>query len=103
VRVVVHPADEGGSGFYRLIAPARALAAQGHDVALEYDFTYSAVWQPSAFGPDRMIYGGGFEANATAESYVAARERLLGYVSHFSPADQDKVAGGTAAKLFKFA
>ena len=55
-----------------------------------------------AFGPDRMIYGGGFEPGATGESYLAARERLLAYVSHFSPADQDKVAGGTAAKLFKF-
>jgi predicted TIM-barrel fold metal-dependent hydrolase len=38
-----------------------------------------------AFGPDRMIYGGGFEANATPDSYVAARERLLAYVSHLSP------------------
>jgi predicted TIM-barrel fold metal-dependent hydrolase len=55
-----------------------------------------------AFGPDRMIYGGGFEPGATGESYLAARERLLAYVSHFPPADQDKVAGGTAAKLFKF-
>jgi hypothetical protein len=49
-----------------------------------------------------MIYGGGFEANATPDSYAAARERLLGYVSHLSPADQDKISGGTAAKLFKF-
>jgi predicted TIM-barrel fold metal-dependent hydrolase len=55
-----------------------------------------------AFGPDRMICGGGFEANATPESYAAARERLLSYVSHLSAADQDKVSGGTAAKLFKF-
>ena len=55
-----------------------------------------------AFGPDRMIYGGGFEPGATGESYLATRERLLAYVSHFPPADQDKVAGGTAAKLFKF-
>lgn len=55
-----------------------------------------------AFGPDRMIYGGGFEPGATADSYLAARERLLSYVSHFSAADQDKVSGGTAARLFKF-
>ena len=55
-----------------------------------------------AFGPDRMIYGGGFEPNATPESYVAARERLLAYVGHLSPPDQDKIAGGTAARLFKF-
>jgi predicted TIM-barrel fold metal-dependent hydrolase len=55
-----------------------------------------------AFGPDRMIYGGGFDAGATAESYLAARERLLSYVSQFSTADRAKVSGGTAAKLFKF-
>jgi predicted TIM-barrel fold metal-dependent hydrolase len=55
-----------------------------------------------AFGPDRMIYGGGFEPGATGESYLATRERLLGYVSHFSAAEQDKVAGGTAARLFNF-
>jgi predicted TIM-barrel fold metal-dependent hydrolase len=55
-----------------------------------------------AFGPDRMIYGGGFEANATPGSYLAARERLMSYVSHYSQADQDKITGGTAARLFKF-
>jgi len=55
-----------------------------------------------AFGPDRMIYGGGFEANATPDSYLAARERLLSYVSQFSAADRAKVSGGTAAKLFQF-
>lgn len=55
-----------------------------------------------AFGPDRMISGGGFEARATADSYQAERERLLAFVSQLSPADQDKIAGATAAKLFRF-
>jgi predicted TIM-barrel fold metal-dependent hydrolase len=55
-----------------------------------------------AFGPDRMICGGGFEAKATPETYLAARERLLSYVSHLPAADLAKVAGGTAATLFKF-
>lgn len=55
-----------------------------------------------AFGPDRMITGGGFEAGATPESYLAGRERQLSYVSFLSEADRAKVAGGTAAKLFKF-
>lgn len=55
-----------------------------------------------AFGPDRMITGGGFEPRATADSYQAERERLLAFVSQLSPADQDKIAGATAAKLFKF-
>lgn len=54
-----------------------------------------------AFGADRMIYGGGFESGATPDSYLAARERLLDYVSHFSAADRAKVSGGTAARLFK--
>lgn len=55
-----------------------------------------------AFGPDRMIYGGGFGAGATPDSYQAERERLMSFVSHLSAADQDKISGGTAAKLFKF-
>jgi len=55
-----------------------------------------------AYGPDRMIWGGGFEANSTPESYLAGREKALGYLSHLSMADQAKVAGGTAARLFKF-
>lgn len=55
-----------------------------------------------AFGPDRMITGGGFGSGATPESYQAARERLLSYLSQFSAADRAKVSGGTAAKLFKF-
>jgi predicted TIM-barrel fold metal-dependent hydrolase len=55
-----------------------------------------------AFGPDRMITGGGFEAGATPDSYLAARERQLAFVSFFSPADRAKVSGGTAMKLFKF-
>lgn len=55
-----------------------------------------------AFGADRMITGGGFEANATPESYLAGRERQLSYVSHFPEAERAKVAGGTAARLFKF-
>lgn len=56
-----------------------------------------------AFGPDRMIYGGGFDAAATAESYRATRERARAYIAHLSPADQAKVLGGTAARLFRFA
>jgi predicted TIM-barrel fold metal-dependent hydrolase len=55
-----------------------------------------------AFGPDRMITGGGFDAGATPQSYQAARERQLSYVSQFSAADLAKVSGGTAAKLFRF-
>ena len=54
-----------------------------------------------AYGPDRMIYGGGFDEKATAESYRAARERARSFISHFSADDQAKVLGGTAARLFR--
>jgi predicted TIM-barrel fold metal-dependent hydrolase len=56
-----------------------------------------------AYGADRMIYGGGFGAAATAESYRAARERVRAYLSHLKAEEQAKVLGGTAAKLFGFA
>ena len=32
MRVIAYPADQGGCGFYRLIAPCRHLIAQGVDV-----------------------------------------------------------------------
>ena len=56
-----------------------------------------------AYGPDRMIYGGGFGADATPQSYGAARERARATIAHLSADDQAKVLGGTAAKLFGFA
>jgi glycosyltransferase involved in cell wall biosynthesis len=49
VRVVVHPADQGGCGNYRLIFPAQALANEGEDVCLEFDYKYSAYWQDTAW------------------------------------------------------
>jgi predicted TIM-barrel fold metal-dependent hydrolase len=55
-----------------------------------------------AFGADRMIYGGGFNADATAKSYRAAFERARALIDHLSAADQAKILGGTAKTLFKF-
>lgn len=55
-----------------------------------------------AYGPDRMIYGGGFDGNATPESYRAERERARSYLTHLRPEDQAKILGGTAARLFRF-
>jgi predicted TIM-barrel fold metal-dependent hydrolase len=54
------------------------------------------------FGPDRLIYGGGFGAGATGASYRAYRERVRSYLIELSPEDQAKVLGGTAARLFRF-
>lgn len=56
-----------------------------------------------AYGPDRMIQGGGFSATATPASYRAAYERVRGYLSHWNADDQAKVLGLNAVKLFGFA
>jgi len=55
------------------------------------------------WGPDRMIYGGGFNESATGNSYRQAFEYARSYLSHLSASDQAKILGGTAAKLFNFA
>lgn len=56
----------------------------------------------SAWGADRMIYGGGFDAAATGESYSQAFEQARSYIAHLSADDQAKIFGGTAARLFRF-
>jgi predicted TIM-barrel fold metal-dependent hydrolase len=53
----------------------------------------------TAYGLERMIYGGGFNAKATPESYRAMREYTRSYVSKFSEADQADVLGGNASRL----
>jgi predicted TIM-barrel fold metal-dependent hydrolase len=55
-----------------------------------------------AFGADRLIYGGGFNAQATGESYRAYREMVGSLLSHLSADDRAKILGGTAAKLYGF-
>jgi Amidohydrolase len=54
------------------------------------------------FGPDRLIYGGGFGPGATGASYRAYREKVCSYLTDLSAGDQAKVLGGTAARLFGF-
>ena len=56
----------------------------------------------SEFGSERMIYGGGFGANATGESYRASRERARSYISHLPSSHQERILGGNAARLFAF-
>jgi predicted TIM-barrel fold metal-dependent hydrolase len=55
-----------------------------------------------AWGAERMIYGGGFSADTTGDSYRRAFERAQSYLSQLSAADQAMILGGTAAKLFGF-
>ena len=63
----------------------------------------SSRTSPSAFGADRLMYGGGFGAKATGESYRAERERVAALWPTCPTADRAKVLGGTAARLFGFA
>ena len=55
-----------------------------------------------SYGADRMIYGGGFGADATGDSYRAAFENAASLLGYLSGADRDKILGGTAARLFRF-
>ena len=57
-----------------------------------------------AFGAERLIYGGGFDENASHESYRAYRERTRGLLAGagMSAAEQAKVLGGNAARVFGF-
>jgi predicted TIM-barrel fold metal-dependent hydrolase len=54
------------------------------------------------FGPDRLIYGGGFDSKATGASYRASREKVRSYLRDLSGDEQSKVLGGTATRLFGF-
>lgn len=57
-----------------------------------------------AFGAERLIYGGGFDENATHASYRAYRERTRELLAGagLSAAEQAKVLGGNAARVFGF-
>jgi predicted TIM-barrel fold metal-dependent hydrolase len=55
-----------------------------------------------AYGPDRVMVGGGFSATATGDSYRAAFEAARSHLLHLSQADQDKILGGNAASIFQF-
>jgi predicted TIM-barrel fold metal-dependent hydrolase len=55
-----------------------------------------------AYGADRMIYGGGFNAEATGASYHAAFERARSFIGHLNADDQAKILGTNAARLFGF-
>lgn len=55
-----------------------------------------------AFGPDRLIQGGGFDHDATDASYRAVRERAWSYIANVPGADREKLFGGNAARIFGF-
>lgn len=55
-----------------------------------------------AWGADRIIYGDGFGAETTGATYAQAFARTQSYLAHLSVADQQKILGGTAQRLFRF-
>jgi predicted TIM-barrel fold metal-dependent hydrolase len=55
-----------------------------------------------AYGPTRMLYGGGFDEKATGESYRAAREYARSFLAKLTAAEQAAVLGGNAASLLGF-
>jgi predicted TIM-barrel fold metal-dependent hydrolase len=57
----------------------------------------------SGFGPDRLVWGGTFGVGATADSYKAGRAAIGAHLADLPAADQAKILGGTAARLFHFA
>lgn len=56
----------------------------------------------NAFGAERMMYGGGFGAAATGESYKQAFSRARSLLSHLSEKEQNQILGGTAKKVLRF-
>jgi predicted TIM-barrel fold metal-dependent hydrolase len=55
-----------------------------------------------AYGADRLMYGGGWNGGTPPAAYRAERERIRGLIAHLPDADQAKVFGGTAARVFGF-
>ncbi len=55
-----------------------------------------------AYGAERMIYGGGFNSNATGQSYGKAFERARSLIGQLTLAEQARIMGGNAVSLFGF-
>jgi predicted TIM-barrel fold metal-dependent hydrolase len=55
-----------------------------------------------AFGPDRLIYGGGFDGSPKPDSYRAAIARAREYLGGMPADDVNKILGLNAMRLFRF-
>ena len=56
----------------------------------------------AAYGAERMIYGGGFNAQATPQTYREAFAYGRSLISHLSNAEQGKILGENAVEMFGF-
>lgn len=56
----------------------------------------------AAFGPDRLIYGGGFDGSPQPDSYRAAFARAREYLGGMPADDVNKILGLNAMGLFRF-
>jgi predicted TIM-barrel fold metal-dependent hydrolase len=56
----------------------------------------------AAYGAERLMYGGDFEAGTTGVSHRAARQRVRSYLTELSGVELALVFGGNAARLFGF-
>jgi predicted TIM-barrel fold metal-dependent hydrolase len=56
-----------------------------------------------AYGPARLMWGGGFGPESTPESYGAEQDRVRALLGFMTREDQDQVLGGTAARILRFA
>ena len=54
----------------------------------------------SAWGVERLFHAGGYGATATGATYRAERDRLRTLLPDLARADQDKILGGNAARVF---
>lgn len=55
-----------------------------------------------AYGAERLMYGGGYDAKTTGESYRKERVRVGEFLQDLTAADRALIFGGTAAKVFGF-
>jgi predicted TIM-barrel fold metal-dependent hydrolase len=55
-----------------------------------------------AFGAERMIYGGGFNAATTPASYREAFERGRSFIQHLTADEQAQILGGNAMGIYGF-
>jgi len=54
------------------------------------------------FGPDRLMYGGGFGPDATGDSYREVIKRCQSFITDLSTEDQAKILGNNAASIMGF-